>query len=154
MNYGMELYITKNEETEAFFHRFSKIKIDKNNWEVYTVNPYYGDGIIQVHIGETFNNTIEDKELAEAAKSEDDTSLDAPYISVPATVKPYDSISCAIENADGGIWVVNSNKVSISNFDDTSITLNINYGRSFAFDLIYKRENEEDIVKTIKVEPF
>jgi hypothetical protein len=46
------IFITADENTNQFFSRFAKIKIKdprdnkEKTWQVTSVNPYYGDGII------------------------------------------------------------------------------------------------------------
>ena len=34
LNYDLTMWVTKNEDTEAFFHRFNKIEIKGNPWEI------------------------------------------------------------------------------------------------------------------------
>ena len=46
------MYITKNEETEAFLHRFTKIKLNGKPWEVQTVDTLSTSGIIEVYLKE------------------------------------------------------------------------------------------------------
>jgi hypothetical protein len=58
------MYITADENTNNYFERFKTIKVldpRKNvekTWQVVGVDPYYGDGIIQVFLDEFFENTI------------------------------------------------------------------------------------------------
>ena len=56
------MYITKNEETNSYFERFTKIDFDDKKWEVQAVNRYdSGGSIIEVFLKETFTNTIEEE---------------------------------------------------------------------------------------------
>jgi hypothetical protein len=54
LNYSIVFYITADENTKEYLTRFAKIKIsdprfDKlKTWEIAGINPYFGDGIIQV----------------------------------------------------------------------------------------------------------
>ena len=63
MNYTKLLYITKDENTQAFFKRFDRIIINNTPWEVqaynqtYSVNASTGTGIIRVALKETYTNT-------------------------------------------------------------------------------------------------
>ena len=65
MNYSLVIFITADENTNQFFSRFAKIKIKdprdnkEKTWRVAGVNPYYGDGIIQIFAEEYFENEIE-----------------------------------------------------------------------------------------------
>lgn len=58
-NYTLLMYITKNEETLDYFHRFTKIEIDGLPWEVQVVDSIATEGIIEVSLKETYKNTIE-----------------------------------------------------------------------------------------------
>lgn len=115
MNYSLVMYITKDENTIDYFHRFVKVKIEdeqsgtQKTWQVVGVNPYYGDGIVEVYLDEYFENTIEeahDKEVAEAAPPIVIPGPDDVYIDGPATVTAYDEITYTIVNAEDGAWSV------------------------------------------------
>jgi len=60
------MYITADENTNEYFERFKTIKIldprknTEKTWQVVGVDPYYGDGIIQVFLDEFFENSISD----------------------------------------------------------------------------------------------
>lgn len=152
LNYSLELYITKNEDTDEFFTRHRIVKFDGHNWKVAAVDRYSQAGIIQVFLEETADNDMLD-EMIVPEIVEPDTSL--PYIEGPQFVQPYDTdISYSIENIDGGEFVVNSSKVKITNSDSTSCTLNILTGRSGEFDLIYKVIGQDDIVLHVTIESF
>lgn len=121
LNYSLVMYITKDENTIDYFHRFTKVKINDETgstktWQVVSTNPYYGDGIIQVFLDEYFENTI--KEAAEAeeeAKKETETTPETIYISGAATVDAYSYNTYTIENStyddDSCMWVVYYNGI-------------------------------------------
>jgi len=76
MNYTKLLYITKDEDTLAFFQRFDRIVINGKPWEVQAYNESYSTsktagtdtGIIRVALKETYVNTDQFvKEELEAA---------------------------------------------------------------------------------------
>jgi hypothetical protein len=60
------MYITADENTNAYFERFKTIKITdprinkKRTWRVAGVDPYYGDGILQVFSDEYYDNPREE----------------------------------------------------------------------------------------------
>jgi len=60
------MYITADENTNNYFERFKTVKVldprynKEKTWQVVGVDPYYGDGIIQVFLDEYFENSIAD----------------------------------------------------------------------------------------------
>jgi len=82
MNYTKLLYITKDEDTLAFFQRFDRIVIDGKPWEVQAYNDSYtttktGDfdsGIIRVALKETYTTSeqfMRESNEAAAAQAEE-----------------------------------------------------------------------------------
>jgi hypothetical protein len=67
MNYTKLLYITKDEDTLAYFQRFDRVIINGKPWEIQAYNDSYstnknGDtssGIIRVALKETYTSTEE-----------------------------------------------------------------------------------------------
>lgn len=162
LNYSLIFLITKNEETLNFFHRFTKIKlkeIDSNiekSWKVVSINPYFGDGVIQVFLEESYENTILEKREDEiAATKPPEIDKAKPYIDGPLAVKSYSKPSYRIVNASGGQWVLKyKNKEQYFKTDKDQIDLSITIGEIGSFILIYRRENEEDISIKVDLEAF
>jgi hypothetical protein len=145
INYSLVMYITKDETTLNYFHRFTKVKItdetdNTDNWEVVVVNPYFGDGIIEVCLNEYFNNEMEDAMEQESPQEQPDK--DSIYISGDAIVQPYDIVSYEINNAEGGRWEVSNKKAKIIDSNDTTVTLEIVTGKSGEFELSYIIDEE------------
>lgn len=131
LNYDLVMYVTKNEATSTFFHRHQKLKIDGNNWVVAGINPYYGDGIIEVFLEETFNNSI-----ADAAAAEKENELQKPStITGPNILSPYEKATYSI-NQKGGTWKVDFSKISLTQ-DDNQVTVEVLTGKSGSFKLYY-----------------
>lgn len=84
LNYTRIMYITKNEETLGFFHRFDKLEIQGNIWEVQAINEFYGDNIIKIAMKEYFNTNLPDP----VSESTDDGKSEILGDSV---VYPYDT---------------------------------------------------------------
>ena len=157
-NYSLVMYITADNNTNHYFERFKKVKVidprygQERTWQVVGVDPYYGDGIIQVFLDEFFENKIEDAVAAQKENElepEIDTSV--AYISGPAQVSQYSKARYQICNAEGGKWIVNWQGIERDlNNSLNTIALQIP-GKKQTFTLIYRRENQEDITLDIKI---
>ena len=152
LNYTLIVYITKNEETEAFFKRFQIVKFDNHNWRVAAVDRYSQRGIIEVYLDEYFDNIDEDNmiipEIQEFGRRD-------PHIDGPQIVEVFgEEIEYSIKNASNGKFVVNSNKVKIVKSDENTLVLNILTGKADSFIISYIREGEEDITLKVNIDSF
>lgn len=157
MNYSAEFYITKTDETLEYFHRFAKVLIDGQQWEVAVVDANGGDGIIEVALVEDFNNTLEreqqavdaqrDKEIEE--EREENRKAGNPAILGDNTVYPFDIKTYSIENAAGGNWKLNTQKAKILLVNSNEVKIEITTGKSGYFTLDYVIDNE--VVATLPV---
>ena len=156
LDYTLQMYITKDEKTEAFFHRFSKIKINGKPWEVQSMDNMSSDGIIILYLKEWYQNSIEQaKEEEDIKTTANVTSVvnnNEPLIDGPISVYPYDKKTYTIKNAENGTWVIGSSKAKILEQDETKAYVEIVTGRSGKFELKYVRENEDDIVLNINIQ--
>ena len=166
MNYTSIIYITKNEETLDFFHRFAEIKIDGKPWEVKAVDANSGDGIIEVQLRETFSNSIKDQveeeENMEPVPEPPEES--DPQIMGDTVVYPFDIKEYFVENASEGKWYicdldknennewVISKKAKILQSDDIGVKIEITSSKSGYFNLVYITEDSSDIVLTIEID--
>ena len=152
LNYSLVLYITKNKETLDYFHRFSKIEIDGDMWEVKTVNPLSGEGIIKITLGEWYNNSIE-KEVIEQEKDKTIIPVDenSIYIDGPTEVNPYDICNYYIRNESSGSWFIESKLAVIIDSNQEFARIEIKTGRSGTFTLVYLRDGKEDVALPIKI---
>lgn len=157
-NYSGELYITKNEETLDYFHRFTKVEIDGKMWEVAAANVYSGQGIIKVALVETYNNKYEkemlkrkeEKEQEEQTKQDELIEQGLPYIEGANIIYPFEEKEYSIAEAEGGIWKVNSKKVVIKQQTSEKVTLYISTGKSCKFTLSYVCG--EEVVAALDIE--
>ena len=161
LNYSLVMYITADENTNNYFERFKTIKIldPRNNkektWQVVGVDPYYGDGIIQVFLDEFFENSIAD---AAAAEKSSETSEEKPidettaYIDGPTTVQQYSKAYYEIHNAEGGQWWIERKGEEPLNLNSSLkiIPLNISVGEIGIFTLQYR--SNKDIIAKLDVE--
>jgi len=154
IDYTLQMYITKDETTEAFFHRFSIININNEPWEVQSIDSMSSDGIIIVYLKEWYKNSIAEARDEEIAKEEVVKITDEKEVSIigPTIVYPYDKKSYTIHNAEGGTWIINSSKAKILEQNDSTALVEVITGRSGNFELKYIKENEEDIVLNINIQ--
>ena len=160
LNYSLVMYITADETTRDYFYRFQKVKIidprseDKKTWQVAGVDPYYGDGIIQVFLDEYFENTYEDIAEAEQKMMKQPNLIggSAPYIEGPLQVKQYSKEHYIIHNATGGKWYINwKNQEHDLEFDGNDLLLDIPIRDLGIFTLIYRVDGEEDITLNVSI---
>lgn len=59
-NLSGTIYITKDDNTNYYFDRFDKIKIDGRTWQVEVVDRISVPGVLELEVGEYFNNKYED----------------------------------------------------------------------------------------------
>ena len=115
MNYTKLLYITKDEDTLAFFQRFDRIIINGKPWQVQAYNESYstnknGDtesGIIRVALKETYTNTpqfvretLQKLDQKDAAALDYDTLHTQARIDGPTTAAPYDILTYSVKNVE------------------------------------------------------
>ncbi|MCD8210470.1 MAG: hypothetical protein LUC37_02870 [Prevotella sp.] len=150
INYSLLVYITKNDETLDFFHRFKKIKIDNQWWEIKAVNPYYGDGIIEVCLGEWYNNEMQEAQIKPDLPDTPDPN--SVYIDGKYRVHPYDILNYTICNAEGGTWVLNNRKARFLETSDESCRLEVMTGKSGSFMLSYQIDDETAAQSEIIIE--
>lgn len=153
LNYSLEIYITKNEQTLDFFHRFTEVKIGGKQWEVKAIDTYGGDGIIQVLLGETFTNTIKD-ELYEEKKPTDQSDIDIPFIKGLDVVRPYDTVTYSIQNLDvaNGIWKIDNSKIKIVEQSSEQIIVDIMTGKSGSFNIFYEQEGIDTLQLSVTID--
>ena len=156
LNYDLTMWVTKNEDTEAFFHRFNKIEIKGNPWEICAADFDSTPGLIEVQLKETFRNTIADEKKAEEEAltpinpepGEEEQTL--PHIIGDTIVYPYDTKTYTIVNVNGGTWKLSNNKAKITAQTDSEVTIVITTSKSGSIDLIYNKD-ENDIIYNITI---
>lgn len=161
LNYSLVMYITADETTNGYFERFKTIKIldprynKQKTWQVVGVDPYYGDGIIQVFLDEFFENSIADAVAAEkSAETGQENPVDetAAFISGPIEVQQYSKAYYEIKNAEGGHWYLRwKDEEQDLNSSHKIIPLNISIGELGTFTLIYRIQGQKDITLDVKI---
>lgn len=157
LNYGLNMYITKNAETEDFFHRFTIVEVNGKPWEVQAVDAISTEGIIQISLKEYYQNSIE-KEVANnsiipKARAVEPTVMSS--IDGATTVYPYDELVYTIENYDGdGEWFISNTKAKILSQSTHEVSIMVTSGRSGTFDLIYRKNDGQEENLTVSIESF
>ena len=164
LNYSLVMYITADQNTNEYFERFKTIKVTdprynkEKTWQIVGVDPYYGDGILQIFLDEFFENSIADAVAAEKQKQTSQvnpTNGTTALISGPTEVQQYSKAYYEIQNAENGHWYLSwkgqeqdlksSNKI---------IPLNVSIGELGVFTLIYRIDGQEDITLDVKIIPI
>lgn len=161
LNYSLVMYITADEITNGYFERFKTIKIldprynKQKTWQIVGVDPYYGDGIIQVFLDEFFENSVADAVAAEkSAETEQENPVDetAAFISGPIEVQQYSKAYYEIKNAEDGHWYLRwKDEEQDLNSSHKIIPLNISIGELGTFTLIYRIQGQKDITLDVKI---
>lgn len=155
-NYTLLAYVTKNEETLDFFHRFTKVKIDGKPWEVVVVNSIGGDDIIELNLTETYNNFLEDEDNTIPVIPQIGEDDSTPHIEGDTFISPYSEKTYKIKGLSGGKWLIDSRvldtehvKIVSSNEEEFTISTG---GKSCRFRIVYRKEGYDDIFFPIVVE--
>ena len=105
--YHKILYITKDENTQAYFRRFDRVIINGQSWQVQGYNDNYGTtsknstgGMIRVALKETYTSTNEMIKQMEEIEEEYDAQIIGPI-----TIQSYDVVTYYVPNGTG-LWNV------------------------------------------------
>ena len=159
LNNTLQIYVTQNAETLDYFHRFSKIKLNGNTWEVQAIDSISTPGIIEVALKETANNTPKDdidKAVQDSINIVHVDERQEEYIHGPVEVYPYETHIYELKNSTltNGRWQISNmsrkNAAEIVSFDGLKVTINILTGKSANIQLDFITE-EKQISLPIKI---
>ncbi len=139
LNFSGTVYIEKNEQTQDYFNRFTKLKIDGHTWQVKVVDTLTVPGIIELEIQEYFDSLTED--LIEVNHIDTDNEIVGLQ-----EVYPYESYSYQIDNLTGVFSVDDSTKAAIVDQQDGRCNIEIITSKKGKFNLIYTTEENEYIL--------
>ena len=145
LNYNLIMYITKDENSLNYIHRFSKINIDNRPYEIEAVDDISIDGIIQIALKEDFNNTVEKEE--QERQKENPITPTSDLIKGKIEVYPYDNLVYTISEISGGEWKINNNKVKILSQNEQQVNIKVISSISGDFILTYDNGEEETSLK-------
>ncbi len=160
LNYSLVMYITADKNTNEYFERFKTIKVldprynKEKTWHIVGVDPYYGDGIIQVFLDEYFENSIADAAAAQKSAQtgeKEPINTNAAYIDGPTEVRQYSKAYYEIHNAENGEWLIKwKNEEQSLHSSLKIIPLNVSIGQLGTFTLIY-RTQEQDVTLDVTI---
>ena len=160
LNHSLVMYITNDQNTNDYFHRFQLIKVlqpssgVEKTWQVVDADPYYGDGIIQVFLDEYFENTVEQAGKKQKEEKNPPPQIDEtkPYIDGPIEVTQYSKAMYHIKNTSGGKWLINWKQQQIDlKYNKNILPLDIPIGELGTFTLIYRKDQEQDVTLNVKI---
>ena len=167
MNYTKLLYITKDQDTLAFFQRFDRVIINGKPWEVQAYNQNYStsktgevnSGIIRVALKETYLNTdefIKQKMKEETTETPIEDENTSPYIEGPTSAKPYSILTFTAKNfIENGDWTIsNSSLAKIRQIKNNTVTVEIVTGRSNSEGFYINYGNNQETRKNVKIQSF
>ena len=142
MNYTKLLYITKDEDTLAYFQRFDRIIINGKPWEVQAYNENYstsktGDfssGIIRVALKETYTSAdqfVKEVKDAEAAQIQAEAAYDAEHtqarIDGPIAAHPFDILIYKAKNYQStrDWFVSDTSLVKVLDYNENTLKLQV-----------------------------
>ena len=138
LNFSGTVYIKKNEQTQNFFNRFTKLKIDGHTWQVKAVDTLTVPGIIELEVQEYFDSLTED--LVEV------NHINANEIIGSQQVYPYEKYIYRISDNTGTFSINDYTKAKIVNQQNGECTIEIITGKKGKFNLIYITEENEYIL--------
>jgi hypothetical protein len=150
LNNTLYMYITQNEETLKYFHRFAKIKLNGNTWEVQTVDTISTPGIIEVNLKEHSNNTLKDDIDKAVQNSIDIIEVDdrqEEHISGPSKIYPYETHTYELKNSllTEGTWSISNmsrrDAAKIISIDGLKVTIKVMTGKKANFVLDFIADN-------------
>lgn len=135
MNLSLTMYVTKTEDSLDFFKRFNTVLLDNKTWQIEATDSTSMEGIIQVSLGEYFNNPLENLQSPPPVFVPANPS--DPHISGEVFVKPYDIQTYMAMNMTGETWSISNDKARILESDNDSVTVEVTSGKSGSFTLAY-----------------
>jgi len=151
LDYSATMYITKDEATEEFFHRFKIVNIANKPWEVQAIDSISSDGIIIIALKEWYKNDAE-AALEQTQSPVIEEEPESPRIVGKDKVYPYDVLTYTLENIEEeGQWSVNSQKIKILQQTRDLLKIEVITGKSGEFEIQYTLDNENVITLPVKI---
>jgi hypothetical protein len=142
LNHSLTMYVARTTDSLEFFKRFNTLELDGQTWQVEATDSISIEGIIEVNLGEYFNNSMED--LQEVPVIAPINTL-LPHIVGDTFVKPYDIETYTIALAANGVWSISNSKAIIKTSTSNDVVVEIISGKSGTFNLVYTYEDPETL---------
>ena len=146
LNYTLEMYISKDENSLEFFHRFKILNILGKSWEVQAVDNITTDGIIEVYLKEYYSEEIE----PEPPKEDEEEVLPPTEEPIPSiaivgktSVYPYDVVMYFVNSNENGFWSLSNKRARILRQSATFAEVEITSGKSGDITLLYHGETQD-----------
>ena len=143
LNLSGTVYIKKTEQTQDYFNRFTRLKIDGHTWQVKVVDTLTVPGIIELEVQEYFDSITED--LIEINHIDTQNEIIGPQ-----QVYPYESYIYNIDNT-AGEFSLDNNKAKIINQENGQCEIEIITGKKGKFNLIYTENDETQYILPITI---
>lgn len=143
LNLSGTVYIKKTEQTQDYFNRFTRLKINGHTWQVKVVDTLTVPGIIELEVQEYFDSITED--LIEVSHIDTQNEIIGPQ-----QVYPYESYIYNIDNI-AGEFSLDNDKAKIINQENGQCEIEIITGKKGKFNLIYTENDETQHILPITI---
>lgn len=148
LNKNTEIYISKTTETNEFFQRFTKLKIKGKPFKVEAVDRLSSEDILTVYLAEDFTDDWNDSAPSEPVAPIDPTEA---RIIGDYQVYPFDQKSYTVANITGGSWRINNKQAIIIAQSETSVDVDVVWGKSGEFELQYVIDGQTVLAQPIEI---
>lgn len=131
----LSMYVKKTPDSLDFFKLFNIVELDGQSWQVEATDTISIEGIIEVDLGEFFNDPLKKLQQVPVVTPIDTT---IPHIEGDRFVRPYATAEYTIAlNTDLGEWNVSNASAHIISSTLQSAVIEVVSGKSGTFDVIY-----------------
>ena len=138
LNLSGTVYIKKTEQTQDYFNRFTRLKINGHTWQVKVVDTLTVPGVIELEVQEYFDSITED--LIEINHIDTQNEIIGPQ-----QVYPYESYVYTVEDTTGEFSIDNNNAGFISQ-GNGQCKIEIITSKKGSFNLKYTTDNNQYIL--------
>jgi hypothetical protein len=140
LNYSLTMFVARTPESLLHFQRSNTVTLDGRNWKIEASDSISIPGLIEVNLGEDFNNEMAASEFVPEILPLDDGVL---HIKGDLFVAPFSTHTYTAWNPMGdqpeGVWTImnGSTKAKILTQTYQSVTIEVVSGKRGSFELEY-----------------